>query len=406
MKIVHTADWHIGKILHRHDLTEDISLFFDWLIQFLLEEKADLLLVSGDVFDLANPANKDVALYYKTLLRLSALRIKVIITGGNHDSISLLEAPAGLLNTLDIHVIGGAKEDISEEIIPCYNPDGSLGCVVLAVPFLRDKDLRASLPADQAYDKTKMTEAGVRYHYEKLVNHCISTYGDEVAIIAMGHLMMKGAVTSDSEREIHVGNLDGLVADIVPDSIDYMALGHIHKPQKVQNHAHIRYSGSPIFLDFSERNYEKKVIVLNVKGKKDIQIVSSKIPVSRDMLRFSGDLESVKTQLNNFKNEKQLCAFIELDVVEDSFNILKVQELEEWREKTNSDTYKILKSRISFSTDGSNTSTNSFIAINKSINELSPLDIFRQKLDESKINTEISTSLTEAYMVLLEELNH
>jgi exonuclease SbcD len=124
------------------------------------------------------------------------------------------------------------------------------------------------------------------------------------------------------------------------------------------------------------------------------------------MLRFSGDLESVKTQLNNFKNEKQLCAFIELDVVEDSFNILKVQELEEWREKTNSDTYKILKSRISFSTDGSNTSTNSFIAINKSINELSPLDIFRQKLDESKIDTEISTSLTEAYMVLLEELNH
>jgi hypothetical protein len=95
-----------------------------------------------------------------------------------------------------------------------------------------------------------------------------------------------------------------------------------------------------------------------------------------------------------------------LDVVEDSFNVLKVQELEEWREKTNSDTYKILKSRISFSTDGSNTSTNSFIAINKSINELSPLDIFRQKLDESKIDTEISTSLTEAYMVLLEELNH
>ena len=196
------------------------------------------------------------------------------------------------------------------------------------------------------------------------------------------------------------------MADIVPDSIDYMALGHIHKPQKVQNHSHIRYSGSPIFLDFSERNYVKKVIVLNVKGKKDIQIVSSKIPVSRDMLRFSGDLESVKTQLTNFKNEKQLCAFIELDVVEDSFNILKVQELEEWREKTNSDTFKILKSRISFSTEGSNTSANSFIAINKSINELSPLDIFRQKLDESKIDTEISTSLTEAYMVLLEELNH
>ena len=112
MKILHTADWHIGKILHRQSLYDDISYFFDWLVQRITDEKIDLLLVSGDIFDLANPSNMDTKLYYQTLYRLSKTNVKVIITGGNHDSISLLDAPSSLLDVLDITVVGGAKDDI------------------------------------------------------------------------------------------------------------------------------------------------------------------------------------------------------------------------------------------------------------------------------------------------------
>ena len=406
MKIVHTADWHIGKILHRHDLTDDITIFFDWLLGFLKDEKADVLLVSGDIFDLANPSNRDTALYFKTLLRLSELNIKVIITGGNHDSISLLEAPSGLLQTLNIHVLGGAKDDISNEIIPCQYPDGSIGCDILAVPFLRDKDLRASLPADQLMDKTKTTEAGIRHHYERLVDLAKSTYGDDVPLIAMGHLFIKGAVTSDSEREVHIGSLDGLALDVIPKGIDYMALGHIHKPQKVHNLKHVRYCGSPIFLDFSERNYEKRVILVNVKQKNDVEIKSHPIPLARDMVRFTGTLESVKKELENFKNTRPLCAFVELDIVEKGLDILKVQELEDWREKIISDHFKIIKSRISFENESSAILEIPSNGMSKSIHELSPLDIFRQKIEESEVDEETALSLTDAYMQLLEEVNH
>lgn len=406
MKIIHTADWHIGKVLHRQDLVEEIQLFFDWLVSLIKEENIDILLVSGDVFDLANPSNRDVALYYQTLLRLSEMKIKVVITGGNHDSISLLEAPAGLLNTLNIHVIGGAKAELSEEIIPCFNADGSVGCIILAVPFLRDKDVRASLPADEMVERSKATEAGIKAHYQALYALCTSKYGENIPIIAMGHLLMKGAITSDSEREVHLGSLDGMSEAIIPKGIDYMALGHIHKPQKVQQLNHIRYSGSPIFLDFSERNYDKKVILIEFNNKKEIAITSKSVPTFRQMVRFSGSLAQVKNDVENFINSGSLKAFVELDVVEEHRKVLKIQELEDWKESYFSNQCTILKSQISFLDQANHPASLSSGDYHKSISELSPLDIFIQKMKESNIDDNISDTLTDAYMQLLEEMNN
>lgn len=404
MKILHTADWHIGKILHRQDLHEDISIFFNWLITFIQTEKIDILLISGDIFDLANPSHRDIASYYQMLHRLSQLNIKVIITGGNHDSVSLLEAPSSLLNILDIIVVGGAKVNPENEVIPCYSKDGKLECVVLAVPFLRDKDLRISFPADEMPEKSKITELAIKQHYATLTEISLAKYGLTVPLIAMGHMYMNGAMTSDSEREIHIGSLSGLDSDIIPPDIDYMALGHIHKPQKVSNKENIRYCGSPIFLDFSERDYDKKVILIETDGVKIINIQSVPIPKSRDIVKFAGSLENVTKRLSLYKNTLPLCAFIEIEVLEPIFDIKKIQELEDLREKTISDSFKILKSRISFASIQN--SEVSDLLQSKSIIELSPLDIFRQKLSEGLLDESLFAELLDVYDELLQELNN
>lgn len=405
MKIAHTADWHIGKILYRHDLSEELNMFFDWLIDFIKAEGINVLLVSGDVFDLANPSHKDITLFYNTLLRLSELKIKVIITGGNHDSISLLEAPAGILNLLNIHVIGGARENLEEEIIPCYDQEGKIACLVLAVPFLRDKDLRVVLTADQLSDKTKFTELAIKLHYDQLIQIAKAKYGENIPLIAMGHLFIQGALTSDSEREIHVGNLDGLNAEIISDGIDYMALGHIHKPQKVKNKNHVRYSGSPVFLDFSERQYEKSLLVLDIQNKNDIIIKTHKIPCYRLLLRFSGTLESVISQVDALENGYNLPAFVEVAVIEENPSEMKILQLEEWKARPNSGQYKIIKSKIAFINDQNNTFHSGAAEPLKSIDELTPLDIFKLKMDESSLDVATTNALIEAYTQLLEELN-
>jgi len=130
LKVLHTADWHIGKVLHKYALREEFNLFLNWIYDYIEKEKIDLLLISGDIFDIANPAVKDRELYYQFLSQLIKLDIKVIITGGNHDSVGLLNAPQKVLDQLNINVIGGATENIENELIEIKNENGQIKLVV------------------------------------------------------------------------------------------------------------------------------------------------------------------------------------------------------------------------------------------------------------------------------------
>lgn len=404
MKILHTADWHIGKVLHRQSLYEDISLFFDWIINYIRDHKIDLLLVSGDIFDLANPSNSDTKLYYHTLYRLSKTNVKIIITGGNHDSISLLDAPSALLDVLDITVIGGARDDKYEEIIPVHGKSGTVECVVLAAPFLRDKDLRQSLQASEMTDKASVISDAIKQHYDTLTELTLEKFGYSVPIIAMGHLYMKGSISSDSEREIHIGNLEGLDSKIIHPEIDYMALGHIHKPQKIGNKNNIRYSGSPVFLDFSERDYDKMVIEIEIDANEIKSITSVSVPKSREILKFTGDLTSVKKMLIEYQNNYPLTAFIEIEIQENEFDVLKIQAMEDMIDSTKSIEFKILKNRIIF-----NHTPDSMKMIqneSRTIQDLTPLDIFRQKLSESEIGVNLMEELTDIYVEILEDVKN
>jgi len=266
MRILHTADWHLGARLVERDRLPEHTAFLEWLIDTLRSEKIDALLVSGDVFDAANPPQDAVALYFDFLKRLADLKtVKAIITGGNHDSASHLNAPRELLRRFEVHVFGHAGENNIVDLG---------GAVIAAVPFLRERDLRQAAAGETITIVHEQVRAAIRAHYTAQLAAC-----REIAqgrpIIAMGHLTVLGAATSDSERDIHIGNLGSVGADLF-DGFDYTALGHLHRPQRVAGQESIRYSGSPIPLSFSEAADAKSVVILDTQNHSSVPILLSK----------------------------------------------------------------------------------------------------------------------------------
>jgi len=264
MRILHTADWHLGARLVERDRLPEHERFLDWLIETLHSEKIDALLVSGDVFDAANPPQDAVALYFDFLKRLADLKtVKAVITGGNHDSASHLNAPRELLRRFEVHVFGHAGDNIVD----------LGGAVVAAVPFLRERDLRQAAAGETITAVHEQLRAAIRAHYAAQLAACREIANGR-PVIAMGHLTVLGATTSDSERDIHIGNLGSVGADIFT-GFDYTALGHLHRPQRVAGNETIRYSGSPIPLSFSEAADAKSVVIIDTQNHSAVPILLS-----------------------------------------------------------------------------------------------------------------------------------
>ncbi|MBX7208404.1 MAG: exonuclease SbcCD subunit D C-terminal domain-containing protein [Verrucomicrobiaceae bacterium] len=256
MRILHTADWHLGARLVERDRLPEHAVFLDWLIDTLRSERIDALLVSGDIFDAASPPQDAVALYFDFIKRLADLKtVRTVITGGNHDSATHLNAPRALLRRFDVHVLGHAAS--------CAEAALDLGgAVVGAVPFLRERDLRRSAAAETATDAQTLVRSAIRSHYSAQLEAC-RAIAHARPVIAMGHLTVLGAAASDSERDIHIGNLGAISADVFA-GFDYTALGHLHRPQNVAGFDAIRYSGSPIPLSFSEAGDAKSVVLIEI----------------------------------------------------------------------------------------------------------------------------------------------
>jgi exonuclease SbcD len=257
MRILHTADWHLGARLVERDRLPEQARFLDWLLGMIASEHVDLLLVAGDVFDAANPPQEAVALYYDFIRRLADLGgTAAVIIGGNHDSASHLNAPRELLSRFRVHVFGSMPEEPGA----CLREFSEV--VVAAVPFLRERDLRQAAPGESALEAHTAVREAIRARYA-----AVRAAAAEVAagrpVVAMGHLTALGATTSDSERDIHVGNLGAVGADAVA-GFAYTALGHLHRPQRVGGLAHVRFSGSPIPLSFSEVNDDKSVTLIDL----------------------------------------------------------------------------------------------------------------------------------------------
>ncbi|WP_461531985.1 exonuclease SbcCD subunit D [Sinomicrobium sp.] len=302
MKILHTADWHIGQLFHEYDRTYEHRKFLEWLEIVLREEKVDVLLISGDVFDLSNPSAASVRLFYSFLSRTTAAcpNLQVIITAGNHDSASRLESPKPLLESSNIHIVGVVEKksdgsiDYDKLLIPIRGKNGETEAWCMAVPFLRMGDYPPVANSTNPYAD------GVATLYNSLYNYLREEKQQKQPVIAMGHLHARQAEISDmdkSERLI-MGGVECVSASAFPEGICYVALGHIHKAQRIGAKEHVRYSGSPIPMSFSEVNYKHQVMVFELEGKTVENIQSLEIPVSTPLKRIPAVPESLDDVLS------------------------------------------------------------------------------------------------------------
>ncbi len=380
MRILHTSDWHIGQRLHGNDRDDEHRLFFDWLKQIIDEQKVDALLVAGDVFDVGFPSNNALKLYYNFLTSLIGTHCRqVVITGGNHDYISTLEAPSEILSALNIHVIGGAKETISEEIVE-LSRNGVTECVVAAVPFLRDKDIRQVIAGESYEDSVKATNHGIIKHYQQVASEA-ARY--KCPAIAMGHLYVQGAGLSDSERDIHIGNLAGLHVSSFPETFDYIALGHIHKPQKFNAEGTIRYSGSPIPLSFSERSDKKQVILLEVQSNQPIELSEVPVPSFRKLIRVNGTFSEVASVLEAYQGQSELSDWGEVLIEEEMMDTSLRNDFEKLIEAINvaDNKLQVVKPQLKLSGDATPYDNGTSTALS----DLSVQDVFDSLLDSNKV---------------------
>jgi exonuclease SbcD len=403
MKILHTADWHFGKRLYQTDLLEDSRLFVDWLLKKIQELEVDILLVAGDVFDTTNPSSDAMQVYYDFLKGLVATGCRLVITGGNHDSPAVLNAPREILKLLNVQVLGGACENCLDEILPLPDRSGKIGAAVCAVPFLRDRDLKRSVEGESFEDRRLAIRSGLERRYAQQYEEGRRLYPD-VPLFGMGHLFMNGSATSDDDEKLHtIGTLDLFEASLFP-PFDYLALGHIHRPQKIAKKDTIRYSGSPIALSFSEIKDEKLVVFIETEGKNITRIEELRVPAFRKLERITGTFEEVEARLMAYtRPEGTLKSLAEIEIREEHRDPALADRAKVFFLTFQQGDIQVLNWKFRFSQQLR--TADELFGESTALTELTLKDVFDQWLSENAATDESKVLLGEAFHELLNGLN-
>ena len=312
MKILHTSDWHLGQSFFTKSRKNEHAAFLKWLLQQVEVHQIDAIIVAGDVFDTGTPPSYARELYHAFIGELQGMQCTLVVLGGNHDSVSVLNESKALLKYLNSHVIASTYGDLSEQVITLNDRNGQPSAVLCAVPFIRPRDVLVSEAGQSGTDKRQALGDAIKQHYGALYNEALSLRASmeekrikegsknsaAIPIIATGHLTALGVSQSESVRDIYIGTLEGFDAKGFPPA-DYIALGHIHRPQKVAKTEHIRYSGSPIPLSFDELNTQKQVVLITFESESTTPTIST-LPVPRfqAMEVIKGDLKAIEAAIN------------------------------------------------------------------------------------------------------------
>ena len=400
MKILHTADWHIGKKLHKHYLYEDFDLFINWLIKLIIEQEIEAILISGDVFDLANPSAEARKQYYRALLQLRKTNCQLIITGGNHDSPSMLDAPKEILNELNVTVIGGMPSKIEECLIPLQNKKGENELIVAALPFLRDSDLR-SIDEEVVYEnRIEAIRKGIEATFTKAAKTSKDLY-PELPVLAMGHLYAAGIESSDSERDIQIGNQAAFQASQFGTEFSYVALGHIHKPQRVNAQIPTFYSGSPLPLSFSERKDEKRLLLIDTENGFEPESIA--IPSFRKLIRISGSIAEIQQKLFSLESQGSLTNLIEVELKEENYDANLIAQLDDLVTNFEQANFEIVKHRATFKNQLRE--SGKLFESHQHLEDLKPQEVFQKLLAQHSYAQEVKEKVNIAFQELLEEVN-
>ncbi len=373
MRIFHTSDWHLGQSFFGYDRTKEHVLYLKWLMNFVKENKIDLLLISGDVFDSSNPSAESQSIYYSFLHKITQQNpnLQIIIIAGNHDSAARLEAPNPLLQEMNVFVRGSIKKDenknikLDDLIIP-IKINNKVEAVCLAVPFIRQGDY----PPSNSYSD------GVEKLFDLLYNKSL-VYNKP--IIAMGHLYANQASLSDDDRSerILIGGIDSVGFNTFNPGIVYTALGHLHRPQKVFRRDNVRYAGSPIHMSFAEKNYDHGGVFVEIINSNKININQIKYSPAVEMISIvAKSVDEAVEKINNIPNYKNITDKDFLPFLEVKIHITQPEPLLANRIKDSLENKNIRLTKIeSILPKNNNRLNNNKILTLDGFNSLSPMKI-------------------------------
>ncbi|AOP42501.2 exonuclease subunit SbcD [Edwardsiella piscicida] len=315
MRLIHTSDWHLGQHFYGKSRADEHRAFLDWLLLQAEQQQADAIIVAGDLFDTGTPPSYARELYNRFVVALQGRGCQLIVLAGNHDSVATLNESRELLACLHTQVIAGAHADDAPPLL--RRRDGSPGAILCAVPFLRPRDLLQSRAGQSAAEKQLALQQAISDHYHALYQRALALQASlaQPPIVATGHLTTVGASGSESVRDIYIGTLDALPASAFPPA-DYIALGHIHRPQRVGHAEHIRYSGSPIPLSFDELGSSKSVCLVTLAYGSAPQITQLPIPQTQPMRLLKGSLTEIGAAMEALRplaTDKPVWLDIEID---------------------------------------------------------------------------------------------
>ena len=330
MKILHTADWHLGKRLQQFSRVEEQRKVLDEIVRIADKEAVDLILVAGDLYDTFNPVTEAIELFYKTLHRLSNNGQRAVVAiSGNHDSAERIEAPHPLAAACGIILCGNPDTIISpfsldtglaisrseQGFIEVKLPKYDYPVRIILTPFANEATFKRFLGKDNPHEKLRLLLAT---RWKKLANKYCDQKGVNL-LTAHLYFMSKnapGPEESDDEKSIlYQGGAEAVFTEDLPKQIQYTALGHLHRPQSIPAASPVLYSGSPLSYSFSEADQNKQVEIIEVSPGTTASIKSVRLRQSKKLTRQRfEDLDGAVCWLQDHPN-----TFVELTMVTDSF---------------------------------------------------------------------------------------
>ena len=387
MKVLHTSDWHLGQYFHKQKSRhQEHAQFIQWLLQQVKLHQIDAVIIAGDIFDIGAPPSYARKQYAELISHMHALNCQLIILAGNHDSVSMLDESKPLTEHLNVHIISDIDTaDISQQVIVLKNRQGIDAALVCAIPYLRPQSLISSTAGQSSLVKQQALQEAITEHYQQTYRIALKmreAMKRPVPIIATGHLTACHIQKTGSERDIYIGTLEAYPASAFPRA-DYIALGHIHRPQVVAQQSHIRYCGSPIPLSFDELNHNKQVLIAEFDGATLEQVDEINIPTFQPMQVMKGTLTSIQSQLDACEfNLEQPKVWLKIEVdLSESTRAEMIRQIEVW---TDQYPIEILQNSVMKQVDAKLMRRTP----HEALQDLKPEEVFEKRLSQEQVESE------------------
>jgi exonuclease SbcD len=405
MRILHTSDWHLGQHFMGKSRQAEHQALIAWLLTEVEKQAVDAVLIAGDIFDSGTPPSYARELYSQLVVRLHEAGVSLLLLGGNHDSVATLDESRELLLRLGATVVAAASADAAAQVVVLPQRNGQPGCIVCAIPFIRPRDVLQSQAGQSAEDKQLSLQTAIQAHYNSVFTaasahqaELINQLDRKLPLIATGHLTTVGASTSESVREIYVGALEAFPTTAFPPA-DYIALGHIHRPQKVGGLEHIRYCGSPLPLSFDEAKQQKEVLLVDLNADGLQAVTALPVPRFQGLASINGNLATLAGPIGAAAAEGtfERPTWLEVTVAEDDYLADLPARIEALTAGWPVEVLRIRRQR-------GNAVASLVTEALETLDELSPHEVFARRLQQEELSDELQLALNERYRSIVSAL--